>query len=278
MKVLDKISKSDLLEFLEICSNYIKIDINKLYNITLNLIKYYNKIPYSSELRKEMKMLEDTWYLSLKKNSPDYSVYNNYYYLCDLWVCWVMYSRKYLKALISEKSLITKSIISDIKAKRIVDLGCGFGYTTAAIKQIFPTSEVFATNVEQSYQYEIAYSLSKKYNFRIYPDIKSINNKVDLFFASEYFEHFQEPVNHLIEILDIHRPKYMIIANAFNTYSIGHFNNYIYNNNNNYTPQEISKIFNNTLRYNNYEKVKTKLWNNRPTYWRLKKLNNYKIF
>jgi hypothetical protein len=36
------------------------------------------------------------------------------------------------------------------------------------------------------------------------------------------------------------------------------------------TGKEISKLFNETLKCNGFEKVKTNCWNNRPAYWRLK--------
>ena len=37
-----------------------------------------------------------------------------------------------------------------------------------------------------------------------------------------------------------------------------------------FTGREISKLFNSTLKENGYTKIQTKLWNQRPNYWKLK--------
>ena len=75
------------------------------------------------------------------------------------------------------------------------------------------------------------------------------------------------------------KPKFLIIANSFNTDSIGHFRNYEYARE--YLEEEvtmeniikipeskISRLFNMYLRNSGYTKVETTIWNNRPTIWR----------
>jgi hypothetical protein len=71
----------------------------------------------------------------------------------------------------------------------------------------------------------------------------------------------------LIDIIEICDPKYLLIANSFNSISIGHFNAYKHNNDL-INAKDMSRLFNNTLRDCGYIKVKTGLWNNRPSYWK----------
>ena len=55
-------------------------------------ISYYRKGESGVYTRK----LEKRWYDSLKMQAPDFSIYDDDYYLMDLWACWVIYSREYL--------------------------------------------------------------------------------------------------------------------------------------------------------------------------------------
>jgi len=161
-----------------------------------------------------------------------------------------------------------KSIVSDIgNIDSIMDLGCGFGYTTAGLKELFPTAIVYGTNIKDTTQYMIASYFARVRSFTIISDTQQINTHIDLIFASEYFEHFERPIEHLLDILHICTPDFLLIANSFNTVSIGHFTTY-YHLKQAYTGKQISGLFNDTLRLFRYEKVKTNLWNSRPTYWR----------
>ena len=89
----------------------------------------------------------------------------------------------------------------------------------------------------------------------------------DLIFASEYFEHFEKPIEHLSDVLRNIDPRYMLIANTFNGKAVGHFNSYVHHNKK-YDGKTISKMFNDTLRQHGYEKIETNCWNNRPNYWK----------
>jgi hypothetical protein len=109
--------------------------------------------------------------------------------------------------------------------------------------------------------------MSKRDRFQMVEDVIEIPQTGGLVFASEYFEHFQDPIKHVDHIVDAIEPKYFVIANAFNTHSIGHFETY-----ENYgikVPQDkISRMFNNKLRELGYSQVKTGLFNNKPTLWK----------
>jgi len=273
--IFNKISKKDLLEFIDFCSPYISIDKNKLYSYIVETTKYYKGNDLERNKLRELQDLEIKWYKSLKNNNPDYSVYGSDYFLGEVWACWIIYSRKYLLSLKSEKSLINKSIIADIGLiKSIIDLGCGIGYTTAGLKELFPKAKVYGTNIEDSYQWKVASELGKKYKFSLLPDAFQ-NKSIDLIFASEYFEHIENAVEHVADIINNCHPKILIIANSFGTESVGHFIKYKYMDGW-YDGKATSRMFNNILRKMGYEKIDTKLWNNKPAYWKLN-IDNKKI-
>jgi len=224
----------------------------------------------------EFQELEKQWYSALNNNSVDYSVYDHELYFCDVWACWLIYSRKYLLSINSNKSMATKddhgnwynmkSIVDFMgNIKSVADLGCSFGYTTAGLKEIFSNAEVYGTNFKDTIQFQVASEISREYNFKLVGDIKELP-KIDLVFASEYFEHIHDPVNHLSDIIQLLQPRYFLIANSFGADAIGHFNVYQYNNKPIHS-SKIGRIFNDFLRYKGYWKVPTKLWNNRPQFW-----------
>lgn len=266
MSVLDKISEVHLIEYFKKCSDFVNIDVEAAVKLTKYFInKHQGKnVPY--EYIKHMVDLENRWYHSLTQNKPDYSVYSDPYYYCEVWLCWKNYSRRYLKEITNQKSLFTKSIVADMgDIANVIDLGCGFGYTTIGLREIFPSAKVYGTNIKDTPQYNIAKTFEKSNDIHIIEDCVDI--ETDLIFASEYFEHFEKPIEHLIDVLRKTNPKYMLIANTFNGKAIGHFNSYIHLNNK-YDGKTINKMFNNVLRQFGYKKVETNCWNNRPNYWK----------
>jgi hypothetical protein len=217
------------------------------------------------------KALEKKWYKSLGKNKePDYSVYADNYYLSELFACWIIYSRQYLLNMASEKSLPAKGgIFKDIgRINNVVDLGCGIGFTTAALSEMFPNANIIGTNIKGIPQTKIALTLSQQYNFGISYNVDNIDAPIDILFASEYFEHIQNPIDHLFRVITRLNPRVVLIANSFSANAIGHFNEYCvageWVDN-----KRMGRIFNSEMRLHGYEKVKTKLWNDRPSYWRL---------
>jgi 2-polyprenyl-3-methyl-5-hydroxy-6-metoxy-1,4-benzoquinol methylase len=90
---------------------------------------------------------------------------------------------------------------------------------------------------------------------------------IDLVFASEYFEHFERPVEHLIEVVEKLNPKYILFANTFNSKSIGHFDIYKHLDKD-YSGPEMSKLFTKTLKSYKFKKVNTNCFNNRPNFYK----------
>jgi SAM-dependent methyltransferase len=242
---------NDLLEsFLE--------DYNKLYKIDFDKSRQLLKDKTLYDL------LTKEWYRYLEKNNlkEALTVYDNEYYFLDLFECYKSYSRKYLKSL--EKPPLY-DLVKNIKS--FVDIGCGLGYSTGVLKQMFPKAKGYATNLKGTRQWKFNEVLAKRLNFTLVESVDNLGH-IDLVFASEYFEHIESPIGHLANIIDKISPKYFIIANSFNTKSIGHFHDY-----NGINESKISRVFNNFLVEKKYGRVKAKLWNNRPAIW---KLNNGK--
>ena len=213
---------------------------------------------------REYQEIESRWYDSLKAGSPDYTVYDDPYMLVEVWACWVMYSRKYI-GLLDKPGQTQYGSLRDAlgNINSIADIGCGCAYTTSAWKQAYPDADVLGTQVCGSPQFEIATNMGAQHGFRI---IGALEEHADLVFASEYFEHWEAPVEHLEEVLSKASPKALIIANAFGSKSVGHFD--VYKDRGvDYTPKAISKKFNGALRNHGYSLVKTKFWNGRPTVW-----------
>jgi SAM-dependent methyltransferase len=207
------------------------------------------------------------WYASLQSGKPDYSVYASPIYLAELWACWHIYSRKYLAAIPVPRNLAPHGIANAIRpVRRVIDLGCGCGYTAAAFRELFPEATVIGTNISGTVQYQIAQQMSRQYGFSMVPEAADAAGDSDLVFASEYFEHIHAPITHLHEVVRSLRPRFMLIANAFGTTAIGHFDTYIVGNT--LVPgKNVQRLFNAELRRLGYCKIKTKLWNNRPSFW-----------
>ena len=213
--------------------------------------------------------LERRWYASVKRGDPDYGVYLDDEYLADCWAGWVNYSRDSLRKLTPANSLPPSGVLGDLRAmgvSTIMDLGCGMGLTTAALTELFPDAQVTGTNLPGCSQYLIAERLAAQYGFTMIPTAESAR-PVDLVLASEYFEHFEAPVVHLREVLTALRPRALVIANAFNVSSIGHFPAYLVDGRY-HDGKATSRAFSAEMKRHGYLKVKTAIWNNRPSYWR----------
>jgi len=208
-------------------------------------------------LSKDMDLaaLEHRWY----DGKYDFSIYEDPGYFMELWRCWKDYSRQYLRELRKE------GVFDKLSCGTILDLGCGMGYTTAVLQQAYPGAGVTGTNLKGTLQYQLCERVAGEYGFEMSPDGTEAG-PVDLIFASEYFEHFQEPITHLLSVLKVNRPKYLIIANAFGTTAAGHFHQYLINGEM-VASNKVNKVFSQTLMYKGYRKLKTSMWNNRPNIW-----------
>lgn len=269
MSILTKFKFSDAKDFIDMCSAHIEFDTESMYNEVKKWREIAQRKPPSIPGISAMKLLEDRWYSSLESGTPDYSVYADPYYICDIWACWSIYSRTSILDLAKSNSMVDKSVIEYFgELNTVIDLGCGFGYTTAALKEIYPGATVVGTNLPGTYQYEIVTKIGNEYGFTVQSESHGLG-KDGLVFASEYFEHFENPIEHLEEVLTNTDPKFMVIVNAFNTRACGHFLEYSHHGVK-YPGKKISKMFSNKLRECGYQKVKTKIWNDRPAVWERK--------
>lgn len=236
----------------------------------LAAVRYYRGSKQARSFMRGTQRLEKQWYSSLPKE-PDYSVYSGTEILPDLWACWVVYSREYLRIMQNPRTILNKdlqgyhSVVQEIgRPTTIADLGCGIGYTSAALTQMFPEAKVYATNLEGTAQFQVCKKMAEAYSFDLLPDV-ALLPQIDCVFASEYFEHFEKPIAHLREVLATN-PKYLILANAFSSRSLGHFKHYdiggIW-----LDGHSVGRAFNDFLRSSGYEKVPTSCWNDRPTVW-----------
>jgi 2-polyprenyl-3-methyl-5-hydroxy-6-metoxy-1,4-benzoquinol methylase len=205
----------------------------------------------------ELGALQAHWYRSLDAGRPDYSVYEAPVYLAEVWYCWAAYSRKYLRQLADLGTLVG--------SKSIVDLGCGAGYSTAALRQIVPSAAVTGTNVLEGAQGKFCLTMAKHYGFALRANLSQVG-QADVVFASEYFEHFDHPVAHLLEVLEQCQPRKLIVANTFTSPSIGHFPAYSVDGAM-VDGARASRAFNATLTAAGYHQQKLKMWNNRPAVW-----------
>lgn len=273
--MLSKIKPEHLDQYLDLCRKYAVFDIPHLRDAANALIFRCNHKAYNLDHLKEMDELENRWYSSLQKDqfNPDYSVYGSIYYFCEAWYCWKIASRITLVSMTKISKNLGKSIIDDMSdVTSIVDLGCGSGYTTSALTELFPGAYVTGTNFEDSYQYKIALELGTQYGFQMLPEVQ---NYSDLVFASEYFEHILDPIGHLKHVLDVCEPKYVITANTFSQPAIGHFNKYVLNGLL-VSGATISREFGKTMRARGYKHIDANCWNNRPMYW--KKTDTVSLF
>jgi SAM-dependent methyltransferase len=265
--LLNQSPQVSLLQFQQILVSEGVQNTEQLKEIAKQTIKYLGGDGDARNSLMYGQVLETRWYESLMTGTPDYSVYDADYYLAELWACWVIYSRRYLREMEKTTSLSPVGVLGDINPSVIVDVGCGFGYTTASLKQLFPHAKVYGTNLPNTLQYRVASRMAEMYDFTLVPDVSFVPEQADLVFASEYFEHFPEPIAHLESIIAAIKPKSWLIANAFTARAIGHFTSYSVNG----APTSgkmTSTAFANTLKNHGYVKVKTKLWNNRPSYWK----------
>lgn len=249
--------------FIQQCGSIKTIDVDTVRDMSKASINYCtaSKIDRDKIPRNQLNVLHDRWYESLSNKKPDWSVYDEDAYLGDLWACWAIYSRNYLK------KIHTTNVLSGAgEIKKIVDLGCGFAYTTVGLRQIYPRATVIGTNLDNTVQMDLAKQMADKYDFDMVSSIRDIEAPIDLLFASEYFEHIIGPIYHLKDILYRLNPKVLILANAFTTKSIGHFDHYNIDNSA-VSGKKVSRLFNAELKNHGYKRMQTKFWNNRPDFW-----------
>jgi len=285
-----KITRKDFDDIIH--GSGLPVDIELAWNDTKEHIKV-SADPKNNQYSptNKAKLLEEKWYKSVKEGEPDYEgVYGDPYYITDIWACWKMYSRDSVKVLGRPNKINGISIIEHItnhigEIKTVVDAGCGFAYTTGQLKEMFPDAKVTGTNLKETWQYDFAKKLGLTHGFDMVPEITTLKD-VDLIFASEYFEHFYEPIAHLKDILDNCNPKFLVCANGFTGDAIGHFDSYRVDDDleesdkqwglfsegeeskgNIQSDKETSKRFGQYLKDRGYTKLDTDIFNSRPNIW-----------
>jgi SAM-dependent methyltransferase len=192
------------------------------------------------------------WY---EKN--DLAIYRERAYLAELLACFVCYSRVHIKQI---RNVVEKPLT-------VLDLGGGIGYSTATLAQLYPQARCFYYDLQDTFQAKFAEELANDYNFYPVYSLLDLPTTVDVGFASEYFEHFDDPVQHLNAILNFCKPRHFFIANSFNAKAVGHFDLY-WHGYEPIMPTNIGRVFNKVMR-KQYLTVATRFWNNRPQYWQL---------
>lgn len=264
--ILDIVPRDLKKQFVREYSDILKLD----YHSTYVRVFDYGYEEHNSAFFRE---LTQRWYdlLETKGLEEAYSVYGDPYYFVDVIHCFLNYSRLYLRALRRPRMGDDRSFLETTKdAKVIIDIGCGIGYSTVALKELYPNAKVYGINLRGTDQWKFCAEMGKRHGFEMVGDISEVPERADIVLASEYFEHIIDPINHVRDIVNTVNPRYFVIANAFNTFSIGHFNTYKINREMGVEeiPQEkISRIFNNELRSLGYESLKTKLFNSKPNIW-----------
>lgn len=261
-KLIEQKPKELIDSFINQYNSIIPVNIDYTKEVIEEALKNHNKFKkYGSYFE----TLTDLWYHSLKRNEYNYSLYDDDYYFTDLIFCFVVYSRKYINSLKKNVFLANDEIIFNRLSKysSIIDLGCGVGYSTALLKDHFEGFEIYATNLKDTKQYEFCNYIAKEYGFNLVSDIAKIDRSIDIVFASEYFEHIINPIEEIKEVIYTLDPKVLILANSFNTRSLGHFETY-YDKGEAIDQKYISRLFNKSLQEAGFTKVKTNLWNNKP--------------
>lgn len=262
--IFEKYKRKDLDEFLKTVAKYKAFDYEAVFE---NSIRAVNSSTTKGVARpRDADIVEARWYDSLARGTPDYSVYDDPFYISELWSCWVVYSRKSLLALKSPKSTNFGSVIERIGTIfSVADLGCGMGYTTAGLVELFPGARVFGTNLPNTFQFKAAREEGARRGFEMYSDTAFVG-KVDLIFASEYFEHIQDPLFHLDKVVAECSPRVLVLANSFGPRAIGHFSTF-YSGGKAIPNKQMGRVFGKRLKDHGYKKLETNIWNNKPSVW-----------
>ena len=270
-----KFRKKDFVEF--VAESGLKIDTDLAWSDILEYTKYVRQPKLNTvKPTNKVKVLEDMWYASLEKDNPNYEVYADPYYICDLWVCWVEYSRTHIRAMTidsdARKVLDNKNVKDYIgKVDTIVDLGCGYGFTSAFLRDEFDCKRVVGTNLVNTWQFNSAKKYGETAGFEMVDDITKVKSKIDVVFASEYFEHISDPMNELQKVIDTDA-KFVITRNGFNGRAIGHFHEFLVDDETVYC-KKMNRVFKKKMEENGYKLLKKSdgsnlFHNNAPMVWK----------
>lgn len=262
---LDQVGGAAAMRFFERCARHVDLDINQCATVAAAVLNRHRGASFAASMTAPHDALMSRWYASLGRGAPDFSVYNDHIYAAELWMCWEVYSRKYLRSLSAPNSMAGTTITQALSwVRSVVDFGCGAGYTTAALREMFPSARVMATNIGGTFQYAVAGEIGREVGFDVSERFSV--PRVDLAFASEFFEHFASPIEALRDHLDMYQPTAILAANAFTAQAIGHFPSYCVDGKY-LNGDATSRAFGAEMRARGYSKQPTRLWNNRPSLW-----------
>ncbi len=201
----------------------------------------------------------------------DYKNFNRYYsyeYLYIALNCFKKYSKNSV--------FKTFEYLGSEKIEKILDLGAGIGLTTNLLQDLFPNSKVYYLNLEKSLQNEFFEKIKKPEIVIINNEEDLYNNEFDIIFASELFEHIENPIDLLRKTMKICN-KFFVTSNAFGPEAYGHFTSYLVDDVV-LAPRETSKKFLKTMR-EEFEDMKIKTWNSRPRIFkRIEDTRQLKLF
>jgi len=268
-------TSDELIKYATFISGIIpEIDKQAIVTLAQAAIKYYGGSSEQRNMLRRLQELENQWYQSLVNGQPDYTVYDDPYMLADVYACWAVYSYKYLRLLQTRNKIAGQqesfAELTQAHVRGVLDMGCGPAYTTAAMKRIYPDANVFGTQLPTSAQWRVAKAMGSMHQFNVVPSPADVTAPIDLILASEFFEHLLDPYTEMRDVVSRFAPKYFVIANSFNTVSVGHFETY-YDGATTIPAKDASRRFNALMRELGYQKVATKFWNGRPTIWSLKR-------
>ena len=105
MSVLTKPPSKTVGEFIRLVQKHHDFDVNHISRL-ITTIMTGDMSQYH---------LEHRWYRSLDANKPDYSVYADDEYIAEAWMCWALYSRKYLLALKKPTRVFPDTVLKFLK-------------------------------------------------------------------------------------------------------------------------------------------------------------------
>jgi 2-polyprenyl-3-methyl-5-hydroxy-6-metoxy-1,4-benzoquinol methylase len=207
----------------------------------------------------EEKELDNWWY----DNYKDFSRYSTWHYLYAGLNCFDNYSK--------HSAFYAHQYLGDKQIKSIVDVGAGIGLSTMLLAELFPKAKVYYNNISPSLQHSFFEShkfyrtncsgLSENDPAFITEEQMVQHGPFDMLFASEYFEHFEQPMLQTKFLFDNVGFKYLVVNNSFNVKAYGHFNEYECSGK--LTPKQMSKLWLGYARCD-YKEMEVKCWNGRP--------------
>lgn len=210
------------------------------------------------------KIVDGEW----KTIYKNFDKYYSYEYLYVALNCFKKYSKNSV--------FKTFEYLGSEKIEKILDLGAGIGLTTNLLQDLFPNSKVYYLNLEKSLQNDFFEKIKKKEIQIINNEEDLYDNKFDIIFASELFEHIEKPIELLKKTMKI-CDKFFITSNAFGPEAYGHFTSYSVDDVV-LAPRETSKKFLKTIR-EEFEDMKIKTWNSRPRIFkRIEDTRRLKLF